>query len=101
MAQPKYKDIFNQMMTKHAQEFAAFKPVHDQFLKDRKKHRPQFDKLGLPLVEVVRNYESQLCGAMERGNNAIYSAKLSEKFWAEVKKNFPYIELVGVKSSLG
>lgn len=101
MAQPKYKDIYNQMMQKHASEFAVFKPVHDQFLKNRKKHRHEFDRLGKPLIDTIRFYEEQLCSGMERGNNAVYSAKLAEKFWAEVKKTFPYIELVGVKSSLG
>jgi hypothetical protein len=37
---------------------------------------------------------------MERGNNALYSSKVSEKYWAEIKKRFSHIELVGVKSNL-
>lgn len=101
MATAKYKDFYQQMMTKHGAEFAAFKTVHDKFRLDRKKWRKQFDLLGKPLVRVIEEWERRLCSGMERGDNARYSMNLSEKFWGEIKRELPMIELVGVKSNLG
>lgn len=97
----KYKAYYRQMVDAHPQEFSEFKSVHDVFVKDRKKGRKQFDALGLPLLEIIRDWERRLCSGMERGMYAKYSADLAEKFWAEVKKDYPFIDLVGVESSLG
>lgn len=97
----KYKAYYREMVDAHSQEFADFKLAHDAFVQDRKKGRKQFDALGLPLVECIREWEQRLCSGMERGKYAKYSADLAEKFWAEVKKDYPMIDLVGVESSLG
>ena len=97
----KYKAYYRQMVDAHPQEFTAFKAAHDAFVADRKKGRKQFDALGIPLVEVIREWEQRLCSGMERGKYAKYSADLAEKFWEEVKKDYPFIDLVGVESSLG
>jgi hypothetical protein len=45
----------------------------------------------------MEEWESRLCKQMEKGKNGVFSAKVSEKFWQEVKKDFPLIELVGVE----
>jgi hypothetical protein len=96
----KYKQYFQQMVDKHEADFAAFQPIHDGYKQDRKKWSKQFHSEGQKVVDIIREWEQRLCSGMERGNNAVYSAQLSEKFWGEVKKRFSHIELVGVKSNL-
>ncbi len=80
--------------------FNNFKPIHDGYQTDRKQWSQRFHAEGQQVVDVIREWERRLCSGMERGNNAVYSAKLAEKFWSEVKKEFPLIERVGVKSNL-
>ncbi len=96
----KYKKYFQQMMDANAVEFAAFRPIHDGYKLDRKKWSKDFHEKGQKVIEIVRDWEQRLCAGMERGHNAVYSSKLAEKFWGEVRTQFSHIELVGVKSSL-
>lgn len=100
MSMTKYKQYFQQMVDENQAFFAAFQPIHDGYKIDRKKWSQQFHTHGQALVEIIRDWEQRLCAGMERSNNAVYSQKLSEKFWAEVKKMYSHIELVGVKSNL-
>lgn len=96
----KYQQYYQQMSEENATVFDAFQPIHDHYLQDRKRWSKQFHEEGAKVVEIIREWERRLCSGMERGNNAVYSMKLSEKFWGEVKKRFPHIERVGVKSNL-
>lgn len=96
----KYKQYFREMVDANAQLFAEFQHIHDNYKLDRKSWSQQFHAEGKKVVEVIREWEHKLCSGMERSNNAVYSSKLAEKFWSEVKQMFSHIELVGVKSSL-
>jgi hypothetical protein len=96
----KYKQYFQEMIDENQQLFTDFKEIHDGYKTDRKTWSKRFHEEGKKVVEIVRDWEQRLCSGMERGNNAVYSSKLSEKFWGEVKKLFSHIELVGVKSNL-
>ncbi len=88
------------MSDQNAELFARFEPIHQGYKTDRKAWSKQFHEVGKEVVEVIREWEHRLCNGMERGHNAVYSAKLAEKFWGEVKLRFSHIELVGVKSNL-
>lgn len=96
----KYKQYFLEMMTQNQELFAAFKPIHDGYQQDRKQWSQRFHQQGAAVVEVIRDWERRLCSGMEKGHNAVYSAKLAEKFWSEIKIDFPLIERVGVRSNL-
>jgi len=96
----KYKKYFQDMSDQYELLFSNFQPIHDGYKQDRKKWSQQFHQEGQKVVEVVQDWEHRLCAGMERGNNAVFSSKLSEKFWAEVKGRFSHIELVGAKSNL-
>jgi hypothetical protein len=48
----------------------------------------------------MRDWEQRLCAGMERSKNGVYSMKLADKWWEEIKKRYSHIEMVGVKSSL-
>lgn len=96
----KYKQYYQQMMEAHGEEFAAFRPIHDGYVHDRKAWSARFHSEGQKILDIVREWDRRLCSGMERGQFAGYSSKLSEKFWAEVKKQFSHIELIGVRSNL-
>ncbi len=97
MAVPKFRQYFNQMFEENKELFMEFKFIHDDYIKDRQKHVEQFNKVGKKVVAIISDWENKLCGHMEKGNNAVFSAKLADKFNNEVKKYFPMIDWVGVK----
>ena len=72
--------------------------AEDQYIeKDSKKWKVKFNELGLPITDIIRDWEHRLCSGMERGKFANYSAKLAEQFQNEIKKTFPSIDLVGLE----
>lgn len=92
-----YQKIYKEMVEANAEKFAAFKTVHDQYRLDQTKYQAEFDILGKPLLRIIEDYESRLCGKMEGAGRGTYSANLAEKFRGEIKKNFPLIDFIGVK----
>jgi len=96
----KYKQYVQEMIEQNQAAFSAFKIVHDGYQSDRKQWSARFHAEGKPIVEIIRDWERRLCSGMEKGKNAVYSTKLSEKFWGEIKEYLPLIERVGVKSNL-
>ncbi|PIS17858.1 hypothetical protein COW38_01105 [Candidatus Collierbacteria bacterium CG17_big_fil_post_rev_8_21_14_2_50_45_7] len=70
----KFKEYFKKMCEENKTVFDEFQFIHDLY-KDNKKAN-----------QVVFN---------EQGKNATYSARLSEKFWGEVRLRFPMIGFVG------
>jgi hypothetical protein len=99
MPLPKYKRFYQLMREQNAALFDAFYPIHELYVQDRKAHAAEFHRVGLPVVDAIRDWERRLCAGMERGMNGQYSNKVAEKFWQEAKSEFSHIELVGVHSS--
>lgn len=95
----KYKQLFDEMLSKNRELFIRFKITHDMYATDRKIWSEQFNQEGLQVLEILREYENRLCGHSEQGQYSKFSANLAEKFWAEVRKNYPKIDFVGVKVS--
>lgn len=81
--------------------FNEFEAIHDAFSINKKSRlaATKFHKKGLEVVDVIRFWERKLCSGMERGNNSVYSNKLAEKFWDEVRTRFSEIDMVGVKTT--
>lgn len=100
MAMPKYKQYVSEMFDKHHELFDTFQPIHDGYKTDRKAWSAKFHSEGAAVIALMREWEQRLCAGMERGKNALYSSKVAEKYWDEVKKRFSHIQLVGVKSNL-
>lgn len=99
MATPKYKDYFNQMFDLHREQFTQFMLLCNDYMSDRAKYSEEFNKQGLVVKAIMTEWETKLCGRMERGKNSSYSANLSDKFWDESRKYFPCIDEVGIKVS--
>jgi hypothetical protein len=97
MATSKYKDYFNQMFDQNREQFTQFMLVCQDYMQDKAAHSDEFNRLGKPVKAIMTEWETKLCGRMERGKNSVYSANVAEKFWDEVRKYFPCIDEVGVK----
>lgn len=95
----KFKQTYQQMVDEHLDLFKKFKSIHDNYLADRKTYSSQFHQVGAQVLEIIRDYEQRLCASMERGHFSQYSHRVADRFWAEVKKDYSHIELVGVKSN--
>jgi hypothetical protein len=93
----KYKEYFQKMVNENKDIFVAFKKVHDAYSKNKAMYQEEFNVQGDKVRKVIEEWDHRLCSYMEGGKNASYSAKLSEKFWDEVRIYFPLIDFVGVK----
>ncbi len=87
------------MLKKNRELFIKFKITHDMYANDKKTWSNQFNEEGVKVLEIVREYEDILCRHSEQGKYGKFSANLAEKFWSEVRKNYPLIDFVGVKIS--
>jgi hypothetical protein len=96
MTGPKYKHFYNLMLEHNKELFVKFTEVHKGFTTDPKKWEKQFHEVGRDIQDVMRDWERRLCSGTEKGTYAQYSSKLAEKFWAEIKKEFPLIDQVGL-----
>ncbi len=92
----KYREIFNEMVTKYEKEFDTFQELHDKYETDPKKYQAEYNSEGAKIMEIVREYENKLCGHMENTQNATYSANLAEKFRGEIKRYLPKLDMIGV-----
>lgn len=96
MAQTKYKQYYQEMVTQNQKLFADFKSVHDQYVIGEIDQQ-KYNQSGMKVVDIVRDWDRRLCSAMGRGAFSKYSEQLSEKFWSEVRKDYSHIDKVGLK----
>lgn len=87
------------MWDSHKNDLAAFQDVHDAYKANQRdmNRKKDFDAVGKQARSIMEEWDARLCQQMEKGHNAVFSSKVSEKFWAEVKKDFPLVDLVGVE----
>ena len=87
------------MVSENKELFTNFKDIHDNYALNPSEWQKLFNEYGKEVVEIIREYERRLCANMATGKYGSFSAKLSEKFWDEVRKVFPKIDFVGVQIS--
>lgn len=92
----KYKQFFTEMITQNKELFDSFKTIHDNYVINSDAWTEKFNTVGKEIVEIIRNWERKLCSHSERGQYGIFSSKLSDKFWDEIRKVYPKIDYVGV-----
>lgn len=97
MPAPKFRQILKDTYAQHAAVFEALRPIHDAYAANRKAVQDEFNQVGAPVMVILKEAEQRLCRQTETGGYGQYSSKLADKFWAEVKKDWPYIEWIGVK----
>lgn len=91
-----YKKMVDQMMTEHKELFDNFKEIHDEYVLNPGEWQKLYNQYGAEVVDLMRDYERRLCIKMGQGKYGKFSANLTEKFWAEVRKVFSKIDFVGV-----
>ena len=92
----KYKQVFEEMVSKYEKEFDVFQILHDKYEQDPKRWQTEYNKEGAKIMDIVHYYENKLCVHMENTHNASYSANLSEKFRGEIKRYLPKLDMIGV-----
>lgn len=97
----KFSAYYQQMWEENETALRKFQDAHDTYKANQRNTgaKATFDTVGKEVLEVIHTWDQRLCTQMERGKNGVFSSKVSEKFWAEVKKDFPLIDLVGVEVS--
>lgn len=92
----KYKQFYMEMITENKNLFDSFKTIHDNYVINSDAWMEKFNTVGKEVVEIIRVWERKLCSHSERGQYGIFSSKLSDKFWDEIRKVYPKIDYVGV-----
>lgn len=85
------------MWEKNKDILTKFLKIHDLYKSNRKQYASVFNQEGKEVRQVMEEWDRRLCAQMERGKNGVFSSKVSEKFWEEIRKDFPLIEFVGVE----
>lgn len=91
----KYKEYFKKMCEENKKVFDEFLYIHNLYKENKKTNQVVFNEQGMVVRRIIEDWDKRLCNTMEKGNNATYSQKLSEKFWGEVRILFPLIDFVG------
>ena len=86
------------MLDANRELFDAFQKLHDEYALNPDGLQEEFNRQGEKVLEVVRDYENRLCLQSEKGGYAKFTPALSEKFQAGVKKHFPMIDHIGLKT---
>ena len=76
--------------------FADFRKIHDKYALNEEAHQEEFNKEGAKILPLIHEWENKLCMQSEKAGYGGYTANLAEKFQAEVKKEFPLIDHIGI-----
>jgi len=82
------------MLKDYDEFFAKFKTIHDKYQEDPGTWKDEFNQTGLKALRIIRRYENALCSRTENTGFGKFSENLSDKFWEEVRLNFPLIDEV-------
>lgn len=101
MAKARYKQIFENIWEENKKLFQAFFLINNEYsdAKKRSKIEKQFQELGGKVKKLLLKGEDELCRHMEKSNHRLFSSKVADKYWDEVRKYFKYIDNVGVSIS--
>jgi len=92
----KYKEYFQRMLEANKELFENFRSLHNKYALDEDKWQTEFNTEGQKILKLIHEWENKLCQQSEKAGYANYTGNLSEKFQAEVKKDFPLIDHVGI-----
>jgi len=92
----KYKKQVQEMLEVHDELFKSFKKLHDNYAEDPKKWQEKFNEEGQAVMLIIQKWENNLCSKSESGKYGKFSNTLADKFWEEIRINFPKINYVGL-----
>lgn len=91
----KYKEYFTKMVDENSDVFESFRELHERY-KNNSASQEEYNESGKYIMNLIREYEDRLCKTTEGGGYSAYSGNLAEKFWEEVRREFPLIDRVGI-----
>ena len=93
-----YRKMIAFMLEQNKELFDNFKEIHDEYAMNPKEWQKLFNQYGSEILDVIRDYERKLLVKMGSGKYGQFSTNVSDKYWDEVRKIFPKIDFVGIKS---
>lgn len=93
----KHLAVYRDMISSNQDLFTSFKEIHDLFAADKTTNREKFNEIGEKVVDVIRRYEKMLCSKTDSGGFGKYSFGLADKYWEDVRHDYPFIDFVGVE----
>lgn len=96
MAAAKFKKVLDEMYTENEAIFKEFDVIHDKFALD-KSLRKEFNEVGSRAIEIMRKYESILCGRSEGAGFGNFSHKLADKFWNAIREKYSEVDEIGIE----
>lgn len=84
------------MLEGNKEFFEKFRELHNSYTLDQDKWQEEFNREGEKVLKVIHEWENKLCSQSEKGGYGVFTGNLAEKFQAEVKKEFPLIDHVGI-----
>lgn len=84
------------MISENKKLFDEFNVVHDSYAKNPEVNRQKFNEVGRDVQDVIRDWENRLCSQSEKSSFGKFSAGLSDKFWDEIRKNYPLVDHIGL-----
>lgn len=88
---------YQKMIDQNMDLFGEFQDIHDKYLLNPLMWQVKYNEIGDKVVTVIREWEKRLCQGSEGGMYSKFSAKLADKFWAFVRRDFSKIDFVGIK----
>jgi hypothetical protein len=91
----KFKEYFQRMIDSNKEAFASFRIIHDEYALNPDINQEKYNKEGKEIIKIIKEWESKLCHQQEKTYSQ-YAGKLAEKFWDEIRKEYPMIDHIGI-----
>jgi len=95
----RYKEYLEKMLSENRELFDEFDVIHSKYVLNQDKYQDEFNTIGKKVNEIISEYESRVCANTERGMYNRFSGNLADKFRNEIRKIYPMIDHIGIKSS--
>ena len=91
----KFKKYFQRMIEQNQDAFDKFRTVHNEYALNPDPNQENYNIEGGKILKIIKEWESKLCHQQEKTYSQ-YAGKLAEKFWEEVRKEYPMIDHIGI-----
>ena len=84
------------MLDDNSKLFTNFKQTHDNYSQNKTEWKDKYNEEGTKILRIIRRYEDSLCSRSENSGFGKFSSNLSEKFWEEIRAQFPLIDEIQI-----
>jgi hypothetical protein len=93
MSIPKYKKQYQLMLENNKEVLDELKFAFNAYQINPVSNKDRFREVQMRALRTVRKNENALCAKTENTQYSGYSTNLAEKFWEEVRRDYPEIDL--------